>query len=580
MPAVTLRTKFLLALVLISALITTAVLLIVRYRVEIRAREEVVAALDTSIVTFDRLQRQREITLERSAALLAALPTLKALMTSGDPATIQDASRTFWQLAGSQVLVLADRRGVISAFHTATPQFPQEAAQAAIARYVTSGEARDWWFGGGHLFQVFLQQISLGEGDTAYPIGVLAVGYEVNQEVAGDVSRVAASDVGFAYDNRLVISTLEARQREALTALVARPEPASPTAREVRLADERFLWQTVQLQQGSARQVTLTVLKSLDDTTRFLEDLNRWILGIGAVGVLAGSLLVFVVSTSFTRPLARLVSGVQALEGGDYDYPLDERGGDEVSALTTAFNRMRRQLQATQRKLIEAERMATIGRMANTISHDLRHPLTAIQAYAEFLAERDLTDAQRKDFFQEIRIAINHMTDELNGLLGFSHERQALQRSHGRLDEVIDRAIKTVKALPDFEQVPIRGSVGPECVAWFDPGKFERVMMNLLFNAAEAVSPTTGRIEVTGQVTPQGVDIRVVDNGPGIPDAIAATLFEPFVSHGKQKGTGLGLTVVQNVMLQHDGTAAVERTGPDGTSFLLHFPPSPNHPSA
>jgi signal transduction histidine kinase len=71
------------------------------------------------------------------------------------------------------------------------------------------------------------------------------------------------------------------------------------------------------------------------------------------------------------------------------------------------------------------------------------------------------------------------------------------------------------------------------------------------------------------------VNIRVVDNGPGIPDAIASTLFEPFVSHGKQKGTGLGLTVVQNVMQQHGGTAAVERTGPDGTSFLLHFPLSP-----
>ncbi len=572
MPSLTLRTKFLIALVLISALITSAVLLLVRYRVEIRAREELVAGLNTSIVTFNRLQAQREFTLERSAALLAALPTLKALMTSSDPATIQDASQTFWQLAGSQVLVLADRGGVISAFHASTPAFPREAAQAAIARYVASGEARDWWFGGGHLFQVFLQPISLGEGETAYPIGVLAVGYEVNAEVAGDVSRVAASDVAFAYDSRLVISTLGTAQREALSSLMARLEPATE-AREIRLIDETFLWQTVRLPQGSARQVTLTVLKSLDDTTTFLEDLNRWILGIGVVGILAGSLFVFFVSTTFTRPLARLVSGVQALERGDYDYPLDERGGDEVSALTTAFNRMRRQLQATQRKLIEAERMATIGRMANTISHDLRHPLTAIQAYAEFLAERELTAEQRKDFFQEIRIAINHMTDELNGLLGFSHERQALQRSEGRLDEVIDRAIKTVKALPDFEHVQIAGSVGPECVTWFDAGKFERVMVNLLFNAAEAVSPTTGRIDVIGRVTPRGVEVRVVDNGAGIPETIASTLFEPFVSHGKQKGTGLGLTVVQNVMQQHGGTAAVEQTGPRGTTFLLMFPP-------
>ena len=163
MPTLSLRAKFLLSLVLISGLITTGVLLVVRYRVQLRVREQLTQALRTSTVTFARMQRQREETLERSAALLAALPPLKALMTSGDVATIQDASETFWQLAGSQVFVLADREGTISAFHTSTAEFPREAAQAAIARYTERGGApRDWWFGGGHLFQVFLQPISFG----------------------------------------------------------------------------------------------------------------------------------------------------------------------------------------------------------------------------------------------------------------------------------------------------------------------------------------------------------------------------------------------------------------------------------
>jgi beta-lactamase regulating signal transducer with metallopeptidase domain len=80
-PTLTLRAKFLLALGLISALITSAVLLVVRDRVQVRVRAELAQALDTSISTFDSLQQQREVTLERSAALLAALPPLKALMT-------------------------------------------------------------------------------------------------------------------------------------------------------------------------------------------------------------------------------------------------------------------------------------------------------------------------------------------------------------------------------------------------------------------------------------------------------------------------------------------------------------------
>ena len=580
MITLSLRTKFLLSLVLISTLITTAVLLVVRYRVQLRVRADLTQALDTSIVTFDRLQQQREETLERSASLLAALPPLKALMTSDDSATIQDASATFWQLSGSQLFVLANRDGAIVAFHSATTPFPRAAAQQAIDRYMTSGDTRDWWFGGGRLFQVFLQPIAFGDPAAGNALGLLAVGYAVNDAVAEDVSRVAASEVGFAYDNTLVISTVDARYRDALATLVTGGEGRVSAPHEVQLGDEAFLVNSVRISRDSAQAVTLTVLKSFDEATAFLRSLNRWIVAIGAAGVLAGSLLVFLVSTTFTRPLGRLVSGVKALEQGDYDFPLDERGGDEVATLTAAFNRMRHQLQATQRQLLETERMATIGRMANTISHDLRHPLTAIQAYAEFLEERELSDDKRKDFVQEIRIAVNRMLDEINQLLGFSHERQALQMLQGRLDEVVDRAIKTVKALPEFERIVITGQVGPECLAFFDPGKVERVLLNLLFNAAEAVSPEDGRIVVSGECVADGVHLRVTDNGPGIPDAIVSTLFEPFISHGKQKGTGLGLTVVNNVMQQHGGEAVVEQTGPDGTTFLLHFPAQPALPTA
>lgn len=568
----TLRAKFLLSLAAITALITTAVLLVVRYRVEVHAREELTNALDSSVATFDRLQRQRELTLERSAALLAALPPLKAVMTSGDPATIHDASETFWNLAGSELFVLASQSGDILAFHASVQDFPSQAAHAALQRLATSGRTRDWWFGGGHLFEVFLQPISFGNPEAGSTLGLLAVGYEVNARVAEDVGSVAASTVGFGYGEQFVVGTVAPAYRDALAAAVGEAGSSSSAPREVRLGSESFLARTVRISEGTPPFVTLTVLKSFDQATAFLSNLNQWIVGIGLAGVVAGSLLVFLVSTTFTRPLGRLVAGVRALEQGDYEYPLEEQGRDEVSTLTAAFSRMRQELQTTHRKLLEAERMALIGRMANTISHDLRHPLTAIQAYAEFLAEPDLSDAQRKDYFQEIRIAVNRMIDELNQLLGFSHERQALQRVDARLDEVVDRAVKTVKALPEFDALIIESSVGPDCQAWFDPGKVERVLLNLLFNAAEAVSPGSGRIDVAGVSDDHGVTIRVIDNGPGINETIRASLFEPFVSAGKQAGTGLGLTVVQNVMTQHGGTVRVETTGPSGTTFLLHFP--------
>src|SRR6476661_3051873 len=94
----TLRNKFLLSLALISALLTFSTLMLVRQRVQVRMRQEISDALRNSVATFQSLQQQREMTLERSAALLASLPPLKAVMTSQHPATIQDASAMFWDL--------------------------------------------------------------------------------------------------------------------------------------------------------------------------------------------------------------------------------------------------------------------------------------------------------------------------------------------------------------------------------------------------------------------------------------------------------------------------------------------------
>jgi signal transduction histidine kinase len=568
-----LRTKFLLALTAISALLTFGVLAVVQYRVRVHVRDEISQALRDSVVTFRSLQQQRETTLGRSAALLATLPPLKAVMTSEDPATIQDASRMFWQLAGSQIFALADPSGQLLALHTSTPGFTSEAAAAGMRRSLEAGESRDWWFGGGHLFEVFLEPIQIGTAQAGHSLGVLAVAYEVDAGVAADVTRVASSEVGFAYEKRLIISTVAPAQRDDLAAQVGRLAGGGESPDDIRLGGERFLATSLQLSPEGGPLVTITFLKSFDQATAFLRSLNRWIAAIGVAAVLFGSALVFVVSTTFTNPLGRLVSGVRALERGDFDFPLDARGSDEVATLTTAFVRTRRTLQDAQRQLLEAEQLATIGRMASTISHDLRHPLTAVLAYAEFLSERDLTDAQRKDFYEEIRIAVNRMMDEINSLLGFSKEREQVQPGYGRVDAIIDRAIRTVQALPDYETITITLSPAEGCVGWFDHGKVERVMLNLLFNAAEAVAPGSGRIEVSCRATDQGTEIRVADNGPGIPDTIRDTLFQPFVSQGKEKGIGLGLTVVQNIMRQHGGQVSVERTGPDGTVFRLLFPP-------
>jgi len=100
----------------------------------------------------------------------------------------------------------------------------------------------------------------------------------------------------------------------------------------------------------------------------------------------------------------------------------------------------------------------------------------------------------------------------------------------------------------------------------------ERVFYNLMLNACEAVPADKGQIVVEVLGVPSAVEIRVADNGHGIPAAIRSRLFEPFVSEGKENGTGLGLTVVQKIVQDHGGEVVVEKTSEEGTVFKLQMP--------
>jgi signal transduction histidine kinase len=113
-----------------------------------------------------------------------------------------------------------------------------------------------------------------------------------------------------------------------------------------------------------------------------------------------------------------------------------------------------------------------------------------------------------------------------------------------------------------------RGSVQ----AWFDQRKLERVLYNLLLNACEAAPPAGGQIEVTAAEIAGSISISVSDNGPGIADSIRERLFHPFVSHGKENGTGLGLAVVQKIVQDHGGEISVQRTIHSRTIFTIILP--------
>jgi signal transduction histidine kinase len=233
---------------------------------------------------------------------------------------------------------------------------------------------------------------------------------------------------------------------------------------------------------------------------------------------------------------------------------------------------MRSSFRESQRELLEAERLATIGRMASSISHDLRHHLAAMVANAEFLSEGRVTERQL--LYEELRDAANQMTDLIDSLLEFSRTRDSLRPSWVRVDDVVARAVQTVRARPAFAGVTWQVARS-ELEAILDAGAFHRALQNLLINACEAVPPGGGRVSIDIRERAGRLEVRVSDNGHGIPELIRTRLLEPFVSHGKENGTGLGLTIVDKIVEDHGGYVTVESTSASGTVFLISIPLMP-----
>ena len=564
-------------MLLTSAGLTAASLLIVQRSVESQVRHNLQLDLANSVETFRNFQKEREESLARSAELMADLPVLKALMTSRHAPTIQDASGEMFRLSGGDLFALVDQSNQIVGFHTRSPGITLEQAQALRERKTSADSAQQWWFAGGHLYEVFLAPIYFGPRSSNSVLGTVAIGYEINQNVAHELARVASGQVAVVSAGVEVVSTVASSEVEKLQqSLAARSNSDEPL--DVKLGSERFVVASLALNRGEP-PVTIYVMKSYDQAAQFLNHLRQLLLGVGLGAVFVGSLLVYLLARSFTRPLDRLVEGVRALEKGDYAFPLEVGKDSEVGEVTKAFAAMRENLQRAQQRLLHSERLATIGTMASSISHDLRHPLTAVLANAEFLAEPHLSARQREELYLEIRVAVHRLTDLIDSLLELSRPAEALNLTETAVEHSASRAIELIHAHPEFHKVRVGITSSGVHYAMCDPRKMERVFYNLLLNSCQSVQARGGHVSVAVENSNSQLDIRIIDDGPGLDASIRDRVFHPFVSHGKENGTGLGLTIAQKIVQDHSGQLQVEESAPGRTVMRITLP-SVGAPSA
>ena len=556
-------------MLLTSAGLTAVSLLIVQRIVERQVRSNLRVDLANSVETFRNFQKEREGALARSAELMANLPVLKALMTSRHPPTIQDASGDLFRLSGGDLFALVDDRNHIVGFHTRAPGLTAE--QAQVLREENAGtESRQWWFAAGHLYEVFLTPIYFGPAANQSLLGTLAVGYEINEKVAHELARAASGEVAVICAGQEVVSTIAPANIPTLERALSE-HGMSEEPFDVKLAHESFVMTSLKLNDGSP-PVTILVMKSYDQAAEFLSHLRQLLLGVGVGAVVIGSLLVYFIASTFTRPLEALVHGVRALGKGDYSFPLEAKSNGEIGELTSAFTGMRGSLHDAQQRVLHSERLATIGIMASSISHDLRHPLTAVLANAEFLAEPDLTPKQREELYLEIRVAVHRLTDLIDSLLELSRPAAALNMAETVIEHPVSRAVELIRAHPEFQKVSVSIASGGVHDAMCDSKKMERVFYNLLLNSCQSVQSQGGHVTVAVENGHGHLEIRVIDDGPGLEESIRDKVFHPFVSHGKENGTGLGLTIAHKIVQDHFGELQVEESQPGRTVMRITLP--------
>jgi len=219
----------------------------------------------------------------------------------------------------------------------------------------------------------------------------------------------------------------------------------------------------------------------------------------------------------------------------------------------------------------EAERVASIGRMACFISHDLRHPLSAIYANLEFLRRKDVSPSDRIGLLHEAQDAVMVMSELIDSLLRFARGNRHSRFGYHHVGTAAERAVAAVRRHRAADGVSIDVEILSLATARINARSIESAIYNLLHNACQAAKHFCPEPKVTMVVEAIGpmICITVTDNGPGVPTSIRETLFDPFVTCGKPDGLGLGLAIVREIAEEHLGSIQLTRSEPGKTVFTL-----------
>jgi len=559
--------------------LTAAVLALVQAKMRSEIRAELASTLRTQTRVYADIESVRREQAQQSATFIAHQPSVKALMSTNDRPTVQDGSQWILPASHADLLILENPSGDVLAVQAKSEGITSASVIPLLK--ATNGD-EDWWFINGHLYDVNLMPVLAGAGEEERVLGRMALGREMRSETILSSGDLGKSAFTFERQGRVLLSSLPDEVWQEFESALPRDASPSNAERVFQVRGERWLASFVEL--PGDHPVRLYCLQSFDQATSFLRQLNRMLALLGAVAVLGGAFVTFLISRQITRPVEQLLAGTRMLKNGDFEFQIPIRGNDEVAHLGRAFKDMRDSLKKSRESMLRAARLEAVGRLAGGVAHDFNNLVMIIKGYSDMLL--DTVPPQSRPHLEEIKKAGDRASGLIRQLLAFSR-KQILEPQVLDPNQCVRNMVKMLRVLIG-EDIELVTNLSDEALrVLMDPGQLEQVIMNLAVNARDAM-PQGGKLVIqtrlyrldetfavaNREIPPTDyVLITVTDQGCGMDNETMAHIFEPFFTTKELgKGTGLGLATVDSIVQQSKGHIEVESQAGAGTTFKVYLP--------
>ena len=238
-------------------------------------------------------------------------------------------------------------------------------------------------------------------------------------------------------------------------------------------------------------------------------------------------------------------------------------GGKEVIVVEDVT-----EMEKMKERLERDDRLKAMGEMAARISHEIKNPLGSMELFLSMMAG-EKRSAKDKKYIDYVRFGVNTIDRIINNLLSYTRPKTLVLKEES-LSPVVSDILDFMSISTKSRNISVTFSSQTEGKAFFDPDLMRLVIMNCISNAIDAVKQN-GCIDVTIREGGNHVVVVVSDNGMGMPEDIRKNIFDPFFTT-KDKGVGLGLFIVHNIVKAHGGYIEVESTEGSGSSFYIHVP--------